>query len=81
MSYLFLIVPIMRPNRNAWIDISTKNISFTNFVFNNFITGVIHIRIFRPTSGAHRLVIVHKLNGLPAEITCHSFFKIVKAHI
>ena len=58
-----------------------KSISFTNFIFNNFITGVIHVRIFRSASRAHRLVIVHKSNGLPAEITCRSFFKIVKAHI
>jgi hypothetical protein len=64
----------MRPNRNAQIDISTKNISFTNFVFNNFITGVIHVRIFRSASGAHCLVIVHESDGLPAEIKHLGFF-------
>ena len=70
---------------NKWAHCFCLSIEVNNSVFKGALTFKIatfkiHVDVFGSTSRAHRPVVVHKPNWLPAIVAGSSFFHHVKAH-
>ena len=70
---------------NKWAHYFCLPIEVNNSVFQRALTVKIatfkiHVDVFSATTRAHRPVIIHKPNRLPAIVARHSFFHHVKAH-
>jgi len=70
---------------DKWAHCFRLSIEVSNSVLKRALTVKIsafkiHIDVFGATTRAHRPVIIHKPNGLPAVVAWRSFFHYVKAH-